>query len=495
MSAADELRGLLRLRPLRLISLGGLLAALAWVCCSLKLCVLDPDIWWHLKVGDWIVQHHAVPHDGILSRTAADRPWVAYSWGFEVLISRAYAWFGLVGLGIFGVLLTLLVGYAVYWMLRRISGRFWLACGLATITCYAFLFNVMPRPVFLSIILFSVVITLLFEANRSGRVEQLYWLPLIFLVWANLHIQFVYGLFLVGLLLAVNIALRAAASAGIAPGFLQAPTLPAAKLAAVFAGCVIATCIGPYSSQVYKVIYEYSTATFAYGVIHELQPLDFRSPRHFVQLFLAAAGFFAVGRQNKMDPFRLILLAVASAVAFRTMRDSWFICIPAAACIADCWRETETPYPGESSLETAGLAVSLAFAVFLLARNTDFNRDGLTRAMSTEFPVGAVSFLRLNPQPGPLYNTLDWGGFLAWSMPDYPVAVDGRNDLYGDELDRQFYRIQMGDRSYAADPYLGESRLLLLQTAAPLASQLSSDSRFVLIYRDQLASVFVRRWQ
>jgi len=86
----------------------------------LKFSVLDLDIWWHLKVGDWIIEHRAFPHSGILSRTAADRPWAAYSWGYELMLSRAYAWFGLAGVGLFGVLLTVAVAYAVYWMLRRL---------------------------------------------------------------------------------------------------------------------------------------------------------------------------------------------------------------------------------------------------------------------------------------------------------------------------------------------------------------------------------------
>src|ERR1017187_10021912 len=118
MSAGQELRGLLHRRPFQLLVLAGLLTAVAARALYLKFCVLDLDIWWHLKVGDWIVEHHAVPHTGILSRTAADRPWVAYSWGYEVLLSRAYRWFGLLGIGILGTLLTLSVAFSVFWMLR-----------------------------------------------------------------------------------------------------------------------------------------------------------------------------------------------------------------------------------------------------------------------------------------------------------------------------------------------------------------------------------------
>jgi len=418
---------------------------------------------------------------------------VAYSWGYEILLSRAYAWFGLMGIGIFGLLLTLAVGYAVYWMLRRLSGRFWIACVLAAVTCYAFLFNVMPRPVFLSIILFAVVLTLILEANRSGRVQLLYYLPPIFLLWANLHIQFIYGLFLVALLLGVNLLQHLAMSMGIVPSFLTSPTLSARRLALVFASCLAATCIGPYSFHLYKVIADYSRATFSYGVIHELQPLDFRSSRHYVQLFLAALGFYAVGFQKKLDPFKLAVLAVASVVAFRNMRDSWFICITAAACFADCAAEPEERCANETPLETVGLAVAVALAIVLLAPSTEFNTRGLARAISGQFPVNAVNVLHQARPDGPLYNTLDWGGFLIWYSPDYPVAIDGRNDLYGDELDRQFYRSQMGDKSYAADPHLNDARLILLQKQAPLASLLRSDPRFVLVYQDHIAVVFTRR--
>src|SRR5215470_15606563 len=138
-----QFRPMLRLRWLQLAALTLLLAGVGLISFQLKLCVLDPDIWWHLKVGDWIIDHFAVPHTGILSRTAASRPWVAYSWGYEVLLSRAYAWFGLLGIGLFGVLLTLAVACAIYSMLRRLSGQFWPALILASLACWAFLFTVM----------------------------------------------------------------------------------------------------------------------------------------------------------------------------------------------------------------------------------------------------------------------------------------------------------------------------------------------------------------
>ena len=369
----QDLRVLLRNRALQLCALVALLTVVGGLAFQLKYCVLDYDIWWHLKVGDWIVEHIAVPHTGILSRTAANRPWVAYSWGYEVLLSRAYAWFGIVGIGLFGTLLTLAVAYAVYRMLRRLSCRFWPAYLLAGIVCSAFLFNGMPRPFYFSIVLFSVTLTLLLEANRDGRIQTLYWLPLIFLLWANLHIQFIYGLFLVSLFVGFALAQRLAKSCGIALPALLPPILPASTLSLIFVACVLATLVGPNFYHPYQAVYEYSKAKFTYDIIIELQPLSFRGYSHYAELLLTAAGFFAVGWQKKLDPFKLALLTIANIVAYRTMRDAWFICIPAAACIADFSPKEAVCDRPESWMENVGVAAVVALLLAIMSSSLNFN--------------------------------------------------------------------------------------------------------------------------
>ena len=179
-------------------------------------------------------------------------------------------------------------------------------------------------------------------------------------------------------------------------------------------------------------------------MIRELQPINFRAGSHYVQLLLMAFAFFAVGRARKIDVFKLLLLSIAGAVAFRTMRDAWFICVPAAACIADSLTDENQRTPAENWREKLAVAAVVAVSLVAFAGSTDFNTRGLDRAISGFLPVNAANYLRQNPAPGPLYNTLDWGGFLIWYMPDYPVAIDGRTDLYGDELDEQFFTTANG---------------------------------------------------
>jgi hypothetical protein len=489
----DEFAPLLRLRWLQLFVLAALFIFVGLISFQLKFSVIDLDVWWHLKSGDWIVQHSAFPHTGILSRSAANRPWAAYSWGYEVLLSRFYSAFGLIGVGVYGTLLTLMVGFAVFWMLRRLSDRFWAACLLGSLCCYAFLFLMMPRPVFFSIALLCVLLTLLLEAQRTSDARKLYWLPLVFLFWANLHIQFIYGLAVVGLFAGSLIAHSLAFRFGVAPEQVAEPKLPAGRILGVFVACVLATFVGPYSYHLYGVIFAYSQSQVIYSAINELQPLGFRGVENFVELFLAGAAFYAIASQKKLDLFKSTLMVLASVVAFRTMRDSWFLCVAAAACIADGLPAPAKRDDRESGLQLAGVFAGVAIGLTLFAASAEFSTRGLDRAITGMFPVQAVNFVHQNRLPGPLYNTFDWGGFLTWYMPDYPVVIDGRTDLYGEELDRQFIASQNGASSYKDDAYLSESGVVLLRRTDGLTSALELDPRFRKVYEDQISTVFIRR--
>jgi len=483
-------------RLLHVLILATLLTIIAAPTLSPRYGVVDNDLWIHLKTGDWIVEHHAFPHTGILSGTAADRPWMAYSWFAEVLLSLFHAWFQLVGIAVFGLLLTLSVACGVFWMVHTLSGSFWKASVLTIACCTGFLFNVYPRPVFFSMLLFAVSLTLLLEARRTGRPQLLYWLPPIFLLWANAHIQFIYGVFLIGLFVTISVAQRWTSHWRFADFLQPPPQLSAATLFVILGACLVATCIGPYSYHLYSVVFDYATARFPYTYVREFQSVTFRSYRDFVELLLTGFAFFALGRQKKLDPFLLVLLAIVSVIGFRTQRDAWFVCIPAAACIAlvSAGANRERNLPEVSAIwEKAALAATLTLLIVVYTHAVDFNTPNLRSAIDEVFPVRAVNFLRDHPQQGPLYNTYDWGGFIAWYMPEHPVAIDGRTDLYGDDIDTRFMLTANGDASYVDDPYLKESNLFLLPRQSILARLLAADSRVNLIYQDSLAVVFVRR--
>lgn len=457
-----------------------------------KYSVVDNDIWLHLKVGDWIIQHSAVPHTGILSRTAADRPWIAYSWLYELLLSLFHSRFHLIGISVYGMLLVLAAAYCVFWMTRRLSGTFWKACVLAMTTCATFLFSVFPRPVFFSMILFTITLTLLLEARRTASPQLLYFLPPIFVLWANVHIQFIYGIFLVGLFVTVSLLQELAVHLEWKADSLLPPSLPGKVLLLVFAACLLGTCIGPYFYKLYFVVFDYATSKYPYRYVSEFQALSFRDYSDFLQLLLMGAAFFSLGRQKKLDPFLLTLLVVASVIGFRTQRDSWFVSIPAAACLAEGLRSAKQER-GDTMVEKICVAAVVTVLVVAYARAMDVNSANLRLAIAEVYPVQAINFLRAHPQPGPIYNNYDWGDFLTWYLPEFPVAIDGRTDLYGDEMDTRSFLTINADPSYVDDPYLNEAQLVLLPKKRPLAIALTLNPKFNVIYEDDLAIVFVRR--
>jgi len=491
MSFTQDLKGLSRIPLLKVIALPALLASLAWISLANNYAVQDPDLWWHLKVGDWIVANHSVPHVGILSRATEAKPWIAYSWGYEVLLSRAYAWFGLIGLATFNILVTVSVASALFCMLYRLSARFWFAWLLTFVGSYAFLYSLLPRPVFFTMIFFAVELTCLFEAQRTGRTAILVRLIPLFFLWANIHIQFIYGLAVLGLFIAIELAQRLVTALGMKSDGIQAASIQPGKASAISLACILATCLGPYTYHIYGVFAEYSRSHVPYTIILELQSLHFRATTHYVLLMLVAAGFYAIGWPKKLDLFRLALLIISALVAFRTARDAWFVCIVAAACITDVTADFAN-IPGTFKVRDAAIVAFAALVlIFLVARNTAFTTRHLDLAISRAYPVDAANFIRRNRLTGPLYNQLNWGGFLTWYLPDYPVSIDGRNDLYGDELDKRSFRSEQGD-DYRSDPYLNNANLVLLPAQGALALMLLRDPQFRLVYEDQIARVFVR---
>lgn len=497
----DGLRALMRLRIVQLAALTTALSALTWYILLLKYSVRDPDLFWHLSVGDWIVQHGSVPHTGILSHTAANLPWVAYSWGSEVMLSRAYAWFGLMGLGVYGSALVVITALALWWSLQRLSGNFWSALITWCAACYGALFSLMPRPVFFSMAFYVVVLTLILEAERSGEVRRLWWLPPMFLLWANLHIQFIYGLFLLGLVL-VPIMLHAAAR--LYPGaarwmeaHVEPSRLPLPQVAAVLAACMAASCIGPYGYHLYGVVLGYAHATLTYSTIQELQPVSFTYAVQYIPLLITAAAFFALGKRKRIAPYQMLLLITATVVSMRTERDTWFICLTAAIILGEGLGsslrrpEVEPAHARRLWLETAGVGTAWALCILLIAQNTNFNARELNRAISATFPVGACNYLRSTMPTGQMYNDLNWGGFLTWYLPMYPVSADGRNDLYEGPLGQTLLRTQTEQNYYRQDPYLNESDFVLVDAKEGLARQLTADTHYRRVYSDGQAEIYI----
>src|SRR5271157_2209846 len=164
----------------------------------------DPDIWWHIRTGDWIFQHGSLPHFDVFSYTTYGKPWVEYSWLFDILISKLFSMWGPGGVPLFASVLVVLNLAGLTAILARYTH---LARALA-LTMFAYLTTFQslgtPRPWLFTIGFFTVELWLLLLACERGRWIWLCPIVPLMVLWASIHIQFVYGLALIGLFALLN---------------------------------------------------------------------------------------------------------------------------------------------------------------------------------------------------------------------------------------------------------------------------------------------------
>lgn len=483
----------------RLLALLAMIAALPLPFLHSFIAVRDPDIWWHIRVGDWILEHHAVPHTGIYSQHAGQHVWTAYSWGVEVVMSWLYHGWGMPALPVWLALMQGALIFALFLVLRQVAQRFWVAWCLTAAAVLAMSPIVSIRPLLFSILFFIVQMGAVSKALRSDSAKPLYWLPLMYVAWANLHVQFIYGLAVLCLLAGCAVVTLAADKLGWAWVPRSGLSRDALKVAGVAVACALAACVGPYGAGLYKVVFGYAGNTAQYDQILELAALNFRNPLHYVELVIALAAFFALGWRRRLDLFRVSLLLVVTAVAFRSNRDVWYLVVVAVVLIAEALRELVTEAGGaEPQDETPTLRYATTFLVamtlvFAVASARPYlDKTALIAAVGSEYPVGASNFVEDHKLPGPMYNSLNWGGFLIFNLKAYPVSIDGRNDFYGAAFDTRAIATVNG-RAWTKDPDLAKANFVLIERQLPLSYVLAENPEWQLAYADELSVIFVRK--
>lgn len=457
--------------------------------CPALLCVhgavaADPDIWWHLRAGQWMVQHHALPRVDYFSAPNAGKPWQPYSWLFELLIFNWFQRFGLVGIVAYTASMSLLIAVAARHLIRRLQTDFLLVTSLSFAACYALLRLYTPRPWLFTILFFVLELDILMHARKTGKAIELLWLPLIFALWANIHIQFVDGLAV--LLLAAVEALLSSFNLGIKTR-LRAQWAFAALIASV-----LASLVNPFGWRIYRVAYDLAAQPGVLNSVSELRALGFRQLTDFLLLALAFGAAAALGWMRRLHLFEVGLFAFAAFLSFRSQRDIWVMVFVATTILAS----TLVGRP-EPPLRLPRIAVPIAVLLAALAVRAAFpiwqvNQTLLQKEIAANLPERAVQEIQAKGYPGPLYNDRNWGGYLIWALR-MPVSIDGRAAFYGDQAIDRSDNTWNGAPDWQDDPQLKSANLVLGSVNSPLTQLLRTDRRFTLAYEDDTSAVFVAR--
>jgi len=480
-------------KALRVVALVAILSA-AFVYESYRVAAFSSvDVWGHLRIGFWILSNHAVPDRGVFSQVP-DRRWVDSSWGFQVLLAEAYRVFGLRSVCLLLMLFKFFLA-AVTFLLAGGWRKNIRSAILLSVAAQYVLLDLPLIPMVCSVLCFGIELLLLLESRRRCDTRYLYWLPPLFLLWANLHIQFVNGLLLLGLFLAAEVAERVLRKSGFQAfpgnGLSLAGVLTAALLS------LAATLVTPNLHHLFpeSLTAGYGAAQFKYFA--EMHALQFRQPQDFVLLLLVMGAFLALGLQRPRDLFQCALMVVFAMLAFRVARDVWCAALPAIASIASALPESsrEGVTPRLRSVER-GLVAGLCLLALVLAFIRTPSDQVLLRRAGRSLPIKACNFIRENQLPGPLFNTSSWSGFLIWYLPEYPVSIDSRLTLYGEKANQQYFNLMDGTSRLEENASFVNARTILLEENSGLAKGLTTlpvlRGQFHVAYQDDLAVVLVK---
>ncbi|HEV2620015.1 MAG TPA: hypothetical protein VGU23_08785 [Acidobacteriaceae bacterium] len=444
----------------------------------------DPDLWWHLATGQWILQHHAIPHADPFS-VLSGRPWQAYSWLFEVIVTRLFNRLGLVGIVAYTSTLVFAITLAIYTMVQRLQADISVAALITAAAAYSLGHLYTPRPWLFTILFFVLELTILTHARRSGRLRPLLWLPLIFALWANLHIEYIDGLLVLCLAFTESIAARwwSAAETRLRP----------TATGSILLASLAATLLNPYGWHVYSVVFDYSSRlanqASALNSVSELQAMPFRDAGDFLILLLALASAAALAAKRRFVLFETALLLFAVVLSFRSQRDLWITAVVSAMILASgIVTRRKSVASSKFALPVAVAAAALLLPIAFRIRHVDNAR--LQASVATIYPAAAVQAIRAGGYPGPLFDDYNWGGYLIWSL-HLPVTMDGRASFYGDQRIGRSLSTWNAAPDWASDPQLTSSRVVIGPAKAALTQLLRTNPHFRLIYEDKLATAFI----
>ncbi len=476
----------------------------------------DTDTWWHLRTGQWIVEHGTVPQTDPFSHTRAGADWRIPGWIVQVPLYGLFAGLGYAGLNLFTAALVTLTFALVY---PACSGHPLLRAFALVLAAAASAIYWSARPQLVSLVLAAAFALVLFQF-RQGR-NRLWLLPPLMALWANAHGGFAIGFILIALTLAGE-SLKVAAAwlrrRRSAPG---APATGRESPAALFwliglgLACAAAVAANPAGPEM--LFYPFKTVGIGAlrDFIQEWQSPNFHATeaQPFLWLLLATFAGVALGRRP-VDVTDLVLVAGTAYLGFLAGRNMPLLAVvapplltrSAAGLLDDARRqwsrapvgqpapEPETgPAPAAGNLAVNWVILSVIAAVALLKVVTVLPASVNEQALRRFLPLDAAAYIQRERPPGPMFNSYNYGAYLTWALyPDYPVYTDGRTDLYDDAFLREYLNVALGRPGYADVLDRAGIRLVLVEADSLLGDRLNESVDWRVLYRDEVAAVYGR---
>jgi len=473
----------------------------------------DGDTGWHIRTGEWILSHGRVPDKDLFSFTKTGQTWFAWEWLWDAIFAWLHQHWGMAAVVVGSALVIALTSALLFQLAFRKSGNPLMAMALTFLAVAGSSIHFLARPHLFTLLFTVVFYTILERAREKRRVRILWCLPVLTVLWTNLHGGWFIGIVLIGVYGAGELA---AGLFDAQPGAWFAAAKRAAPYAGIASLCLAASLVGPYTYHLHVHIWQYLTDAFQRQHIQEMLPISFQNPaaRYFEIMLLMGGGacFWHLRRKRFTECLLLALFAHVALIASRNIPLFGIVGAPVLALAITEWIQMLENAPVSAwlrrlagalcsmsdsigSLEglwrTHLVSVTMMVLVTAILYTPSPPPNFRARFDGRDFPVKALGSLGGPETQGRIFTSDQWGDYLIYNLyPRITVFIDGRSDFYGSKFVEKY--LDIVTVNYNWQRYLNEYGVdtVLLPTDAPLAGALKESSRWHVVYDDGDAIVF-----
>lgn len=454
--------------------------------------LIDPDLWWHIAIGRWIVAHGWVPYVEHWNAFAAGKPWVAYSWSQEVVFALIDSISGLHGLLAFKLLLFIVVSLTFCFTFSYIARDWFFGLMIGLVAVGSLCGFVLLRPQTFVWIYSALQICIL---TRIVRRQEADWydhigLVVVMSLWANAHITTALGMFICVTWLFQRV--------------------PFKLLLIVAAVCFAGTLITPYGGREWIVFLSKTDHPLAHANIVEFGAAHIRDygTGMFI-ILLSLLIIFGSKRPASMSLGQMVAVGVFSVGGLGVVKFMPFAVLVLGATLADVWsqerqklgniyeafvklEEQMSKYYGQGLLFfIVVLSIVYGSAPFKVLIEKGYVADG------------ALDFMLEKDLPYPVMNAFGEGGYVMYRYTDAAgnlerkVSIDGRTNVNPELISTDNGAAYSGNLAWRTYFEQVTPETVVWKNPSPLTSLLVLDPQWCRVYcdgePDKGYSVFVKR--
>ena len=470
---------------------------------------VDTDMYWHLRTGQYILETRSVPMADPFSSTALGTPWVDVHWLSQIILFVTYTLAGYPGLSL---LVAALVVIAFIFVWKQMSGGVFVRAFILVLAA-ATSGAVWTARSQMATFVFTAAVGYLLYLYKWKQVDRLWALPIIFVIWANMHGGYIAGFMLIGALLAgeiVNRVLQAIqrSDAGSQNSESKIDNLKSKiltwprwrKLLIITVISVFALLINPFTIGTWLLPLKTVNIGVLQDFIQEWQSPNFHELFQQPLIWLLLLTLVVIGWSGrKLDATDAVTLALFAYITFLARRNIGLFALVAAPVLsrhADAlWQQTRwgARRLARGSLILNGLVLIVVALAAAIKIALPLLPSTLVQAEQALLPLGAAQWIEQNRPAREMFNSYNWGGYLLWRLwPQYPVYADGRTDVYDDPFLREYVSVTLAQDGWQTVLDQRHVGFIVIEAGGVLDTFLQREAGWRETYRDKLAVIYVK---